>query len=123
MGDFKKTNHKRREGRCFELAGKYVLSLENSDKYLVHGTVCHESRQPMAHAWVENEEGKVYDLIKNEIYWGMDFYNFYNAQKMFVYTQKEAAINMAEYGTYGPWEQSVRDADHARQQPAQWLGN
>jgi len=109
MGDFKKTKHKKRSGRCFELAFSYLLG--NEDKILVHGSVQHISGNQMAHAWIENHEGDVYDLVKNEIYNGDEYYRKFNARKMFSYTVKDAANKFTEHNHSGPWEQSVREID------------
>lgn len=68
----------------------------------------------MAHAWIENEEGEVYDLVLNKTYGLEEFYGKFNARKMFVYTREEAAIKEGKHGWIGPWEQSLRDADQVK---------
>ena len=99
---FKKTKHKKRLGRCFELAGSYVLS--NPDLILVHGTIF-SSAEPLAHAWVENSEMEVYDLVENKTYGPGEYYQKHDAKKIVTYTQKELAAEVVETGTWGPWKE------------------
>ena len=84
------------------------LRKSNPDKILIHGTI-NSQVLPIAHAWVENENGDVYDLVKNEIYNGQEYYEKWQAVKVKSYTQKETAINATQHGSWGPWDEEYRN--------------
>ena len=106
---FKKTRHRKREGRCFELSGEYALS--NDNMILVHGSVRHVSGKQMAHAWIEDGKGNVYDLVKNEIYDTQRFYSIFNAKKIISYSKNELASKAAESCSWGPWNDAVKNIE------------
>jgi hypothetical protein len=106
MTEFKKTRHKNRDGRCFELSLSYLL--DHPEYTLVHGTL-NSDVLPLAHAWIENQNGYVYDLVKNQEFPVQEYYQKYQAKKVVTYSIKEAAVQMSETGTSGPWDDKYKN--------------
>jgi hypothetical protein len=103
MTEFKKTRHKNRAGRCFELSFTYLLG--HPEYTLVHGTL-NSDVLPIAHAWIENQNGFVYDLVQNQEFPVQEYCQKFQAKKVVTYSQKEAAKLMVEAGgTAGPWDE------------------
>jgi hypothetical protein len=106
MSEFIKTKHRKRFGRCFELSGSYLFSYPAHT--LVHGTI-NSQISPVAHAWIESENGFVYDLVDNQEYPIEEYYQKKQAEKFITYSVKEAAKNMVESMSYGPWDENYRN--------------
>jgi hypothetical protein len=101
---FRKTRHRKRIGRCFELSFSYVLAEKNEAYLLVHA-FCSARLIGAGHAWVENKKtGEVYDLVRNEIYPKEDYYKITMPMDINRYTFKEAAKKAVETDHSGPWD-------------------
>ena len=102
-----KTRARKRQGRCYELALKSLLDMEDSGGWwLVHGEVdCYDPASDssrMGHAWLENR-AEVFDPVKNRHFSRDDYYSLGQPTNVRRYTSKEAAHRMAAEQHYGPW--------------------
>lgn len=93
-----------RQGRCYELAGRFVL--DNEDWTLVHGItnppVGPYQDTPYAHAWVE-KGNIVYDPVFNTFYNKDEYYNLYEPSKMKRYNIVKLRANALKYKHWGFW--------------------
>lgn len=98
-----------RLGKCYELAGDYVL--HHPDTILVHGRLTNpfnRSRGHLAeldHAWVEIKGGtKIFDPVQ-DMTWPKDAYEgLFKAKVLHKYTQQELLTQVDIHETWGPWK-------------------
>ena len=98
----------KRNGDCYEAAGKYIMDHRGDDLYLVHGEVTGQG--PIAglkygHAWVEDGE-TVIDVSN-----GRDiqmpkvlYYALGHIERVQRYDVKDAIEHLLKWKVYGPWE-------------------
>lgn len=108
-----------RLGRCYELAGQYIM--ENPSSSLVHGSIQGAGAPRIGHAWVVDADGEVFDGTMGEHFPNVAAYAaFTNAEEVISYTAREAMHLMASQGHFGPWHDSPWGlGDHHDQQFAQ----
>jgi hypothetical protein len=99
---------RKRQGRCYELAGRVMLNEKGSEAFtLVHG-VLDLSRLGLSsaydHAWIELADGRVYDPNLHEYMPKAEYYDRYKPSRCQRYTRLEAAKLMSRH--YGPWTES-----------------
>jgi hypothetical protein len=90
----------RRQHRCYELCGKILL--DNPDWFLVHGTVS-VCGMDVFHAWLEHDEGWVFDAVSNESQSADAYYQHRRAVSLNRYRFQEAAPLLLSNGHWGPW--------------------
>jgi hypothetical protein len=104
---FKKTRHKKRQGRCFELSSIYILEKGSANYTLVHGyRHCSILSYSNHHAWIEDEQTQtVYDLVENEVFTKDEYYQVNKIHHTKRYTPREAAQKIVDAdGGCGPWD-------------------
>jgi len=99
-----------RKGRCFELAGRFVLTQKRG--ILVHGKVTEKKTGTIRHAWVEID-GYVYDPVTGDVLLQDKYYKKMKAKPLAKYTVDEAIEKMASSRHYGPWGEG---------NPGKWVG-
>jgi len=97
----KATGIKRRLGKCYELAGGFVL--DHRDAVLVHGTIQRDPHPPNGHAWVELANGHLLDLVTEYELPRDAFERYFNAKPVARYTYKETCQKAVDTGHWGPW--------------------
>lgn len=97
-----------RLGKCYQQAGYFVM--DHRGATLVHGTVSigqakseDGSGVAIAHAWVELNDGFVYDGVQDRFYEKADYYAKMRAAAEQTYGGQEACEMMLERKTFGPW--------------------
>ncbi len=95
-----------RLGRCYELAGKYVM--RHHDCTLVHGSIQGFGHPRIGHAWVIFPSGAWYDVISDTSLPEDVFKGYFNAQVDATYTFTEMASASVRSGHWGPWDGSVK---------------
>jgi hypothetical protein len=94
-----------REGRCYELAFRYLRSDERYEKGwdLVHGEI--DSADGLTrHAWlIRQDGGMIYDPVLGEEFATAAYRLRFNAAEKRRYTGGEAARCFVKFGHYGPW--------------------
>jgi hypothetical protein len=93
-----------REGRCYELAWKYLIQDERFANWiLVHGQGRGPDGQRIGHAWLEFE-GQSYDATLDQFFdttvYQMKFATGIGRK----FTAREAAIIASQAGHFGPWD-------------------
>ena len=94
----------KRLGLCYQLSGQYVMS--HSGSSLVHGSIQGFGNPRIGHAWVITKAGNIWEPATNAIYSKQLFNGFFNAQENVVYSSTDAMSQMAETGTFGPWDKA-----------------
>jgi hypothetical protein len=91
-----------RLGRCYELAGKYVIDHGGT---LVHGQIQGAGLPPLGHAWVKSPDGKsVWEPTSGHTYTSAAFERLYHGKELATYSKVEAAAQMLETKIFGPWD-------------------
>lgn len=93
-----------REGRCYELALKYIMAEDEGT--LVHGVVWSYVRGEMiGHAWVVSKDGlAVWEPVSDKVFPKAWLYNKFRMREEQTYTPEEAMIMAVKTKNYGPWE-------------------
>jgi hypothetical protein len=97
---------KRRLGKCFQLAGRYIF--DHPDVILIHGTIngshlCNVPDFDNPHAWIEGGD-EVYDLVLDQRLPKDVYYQIMHAKIKKRYTQNEMNKLVLRTGHWGPWE-------------------
>jgi hypothetical protein len=97
---------RKREGRCYELAWRVMCDEPGADHFtLVHGCA---GPNLIGHAWIDLNDGHVYDPVRNEYVLAADYAAFMGgAVTDHRYTRLEAMTVSAAAGHYGPWHATV----------------
>ena len=97
---------RKRDGRCYELALKAMLLEPEADRWtLVHGRVWRGiPGELIDHAWIELDDGRVYDPVKNTYMPGRQYRLMRKVVEVRRYTKQEAMALCAEAKHYGPWQ-------------------
>jgi len=91
-----------RLGRCYELAGKYVMG--HADASLVHGSIQGLGHPRIGHSWAKLTDGKVWEPVTNKEWKSVVFKAFFNPKEEHVYPRDEVIRETIESETWGPWE-------------------
>lgn len=107
----KKSEKNPRIGRCYELAGRYILNTEGTKTRLVHGIILSPFPdvpiQVLPHAWIE-ENGEVYDLVL-DARWPKDaYYNYFKAVSKNIFSREEFREKVLQTGYWNLQEKEVR---------------
>lgn len=102
-----------REGHCYETAADYVFTHEGC--YLIHGKRTHGIKgiAPAGHAWVELEDGRIYDGVEDWVYEKELYFDpsFEGAVEEKRYTRRQAGQLTLYSGKYGgPWSRRQEEA-------------
>jgi hypothetical protein len=98
---------RKRQGRCFELALLVMLRDPDADELvLVHGCV-RMFGLLIAHAWIETEDGKIYDPVDDTIEPAEQYVARTGAIIERRYSQMEAMHPTSKAIHYGPWHESA----------------
>lgn len=96
----KKQLFKQRLGKCYQLAGRYIM--DNKNSILVHGTL-HFQGKTLEHAWIE-ENGTVFDLVLDKHFPNFIYYRLFQAEKLKKYNHKQAMGNILKTKIFGVWK-------------------
>lgn len=100
-----------RQGRCFELAGKFILADESKTSVLVHGTVdAGRSKMPIEHAWIVLEDGRIYEPVEDTFFSAEQFTSTRRPNDETRFSYAEALIGLATVKNWGPWNDAEQDA-------------
>jgi hypothetical protein len=92
-----------RRHRCFELAFKVMMEEPEAERLtLVHG---YRYNKCIDHAWVETDDGRVYDVVEGIYYDSIKTYTGGVAVRR--YSQLEAAQASIKDWTSGPWHKEM----------------
>lgn len=100
---------RKRAHRCFELAARAVISgdPEAVGAKLVHGVI-YAKTGSLAHAWVQLEDGRVYDTTQNRYYQTMrEYERMCGAIIERVYTKAETSSLIFAHKHWGAWHDSA----------------
>jgi hypothetical protein len=105
-----------RHRRCYELAMKVMLNEPGADKFtLVHGYTSlggGDSIPTREHAWIELEDGEIYDVVKDKYFTQDEYVAGLGRIKVVArYTKVEAATKLTESGHTGPWREAIPQID------------
>ena len=94
-----------REGRCYELSYKYLLSDDFRDWQLVHGEG--QPEEPfdgprIGHSWLERKD-EVFDPVRDKTFVKDEYYNRFKVTIFGKWTIEEAAKQAVEARHFGPW--------------------
>ena len=97
-----------RLGRCYELAGKYVMDahMRGEECALVHGSIQGLGFPRIKHAWVELPDGQVHDPVADTTMALDEHRAFYSAEVDCRYTYEDMARNACRSQHWGPWAES-----------------
>ena len=99
-----RVNARKRQGRCYELAGQGILNTTSNDSVLLcHGLVTNLDGTTIDHAWLEVDEGQIYDPVLDKVI-SLRMYSLRVAKVIMRYTKLEAAKLMTKTSHWGPWE-------------------
>lgn len=108
-----------RSGRCYELAGTAMMRglMVHRSVLLVHGTIFNERfsmNGRSGHAWVEFEDGAVWEPILGEVYGPLEWEEWATPrQDEGAYNRDDVLHLLVSSGHYGPWStaeiQRMRD--------------
>jgi hypothetical protein len=96
---------RRREGRCYELAFRYLRSDERYEKGwdLVHGEI-DSGDGPIGHAWLVRQDGEmIYDPVLGEEFATATYWLRFDVAEKRRFSGGEAARCLVKFGHYGPW--------------------
>ena len=109
-----------RAGRCYELAWKHIIHMEEGT--LIHGEVWSPKLGRMiGHAWVETETGYIYEPESGQYFKKDWLYQTHKAKEFQRYTPEQAAIMAARTKNFGPWTEAERKAFLKPSQPSSYL--
>jgi hypothetical protein len=94
--------HKKRLGRCYELAGN--LALHNPETQLIHGSIQGFGAPRIPHAWVVLPDGSIWEPATNKVWEKPIFYGFFNAIVRKRYDQQTFMRMMVRHEHWGPWD-------------------
>lgn len=101
-----------RLGRCYELAGRYVM--ENPTATLVHGSIQGMGNPRLDHAWAETRGGNIYEPITDREWEPKVFDAVFNPKERATYGGHDSLVKMVDTGHFGPWDdkqESLREDD------------
>ncbi len=90
-----------RLGQCYVLSGRYVSSHPGST--LVHGSIEGMGNPRIGHAWVELEDGQIFDPIVNQTFDPYVYNAFFKAIIDNKYTFSDTLKITVSTGHWGPW--------------------
>jgi hypothetical protein len=90
-----------RLGRCYELAGRYVSQVPDTE--LVHGSIQGIGKPRIDHAWALTPSG-VYEPASNAIWPGQVFNSVFHPEIHSVYSRPEVFQRTLDTGNWGPWD-------------------
>lgn len=93
---------KKRLGRCYELAGRFAMN--NEGTALVHGSIEGFGNPRIGHAWVELENGKIWEPATGQEWDGDAFAGFFNPKLDEYYEHEELLKQVLRQKNWGPWE-------------------
>lgn len=96
---------KQRLGRCYELAGQIVL--QNKGVSLIHGSIQGFNCPRMPHAWVEFQNGAIWEPSTNRIWTESAFAGFFNPRITEKYAHHSALEHFIRHENYGAWPQEL----------------
>jgi len=104
------TTFKQRVGQCYRLAGSYVIDHGGT---LVHGTI-NGRKWGLAdldnpHAWVELEDGMIFDAVLGSMFDADSYYVVFQATPLKRYTSDRVRELTLETEHWGPWKEEVQD--------------
>jgi hypothetical protein len=95
---------RKRSGRCYELAFRVMHEEPGAERFvLVHGVV----RERFGHAWIELDDGTVYDPVVDLHLPADEYTTRAHAVAERRYTRAEALENMLKNNKYGPWHDTA----------------
>ena len=95
---------RKRDGRWYELTLTAMLLEPDADRWtLVHGRVWRGLPELIDNAWIELDDGRVYDPVKNVYMPGGQYRSMRRAVGVRRYTKQQAMDLCARTGHYGPW--------------------
>ena len=104
---------KKRQGRCYELAGQWMLGhgkRDDTETKLVHGVV-HSCITGVAnpdvnHAWIVQGD-KVWEPTR-DLWWDKySFYETFRAEDWATYTHQEMCKIIHDTEHWGPWDETA----------------
>lgn len=97
-----KTRARKRQGRCYELAHKTLMKMDNPGSWrLIHGVVEYNKGHVIDHAWL-SDGNEVFDAVLNRFF-PINEYCDGRVEVHASYSQKEAAVACLEHDSYGRW--------------------
>ncbi len=110
MSERPQTRARKRQGRCYTLAWKSLVKMEDvGDWRLAHGEVNmieNDDSFRAGHAWLESET-EVFDPVINKIFDRAVYYRSRRPTKLDRFSPKEGANMILEQNSYGPWRDDV----------------
>ena len=101
--DFPSTRHRKREGRCYEIAGVALFKLPADTEWtLVHGVVDGPDGVRLGHAWLIHH-GLIWDPVTAETYPAHQYLAAGNAEIRATYSQAEMCAEVSRDHSWGPW--------------------
>jgi hypothetical protein len=85
--------------------------MKNPEYLLVHGIITDNkfgTNKSLDHAWVE-KDGEVYDPVTDIRMPKEVYYNLYSAEAVAIYTFEEMIEIALKEGTYGVWDQKLKE--------------
>lgn len=95
------TLDRERLGRCYELAGRYVLEHPDADA-LVHGSIEGMGQPRIGHAWVE-VVGGVWEPVTASVWSWTAFMAVFDPRMNDRWSNAAARDRMLRAGHFGPW--------------------
>lgn len=92
----------KRLGRCYELAGR--LASHNEDAVLVHGSIQGFGNPRIDHAWVELENGNVWEPASNQEWDRRVFNEMFNPRVNKKFDYESVLKANLQYSHWGPWD-------------------
>lgn len=91
-----------RLGDCYMNAGSVLLDEDTST--LVHGIIRNKKHGDVAHAWVELDDGYIYEPTTDAVYHPEDFASIHRPIPLARYEGEQARVTMVTYSHWGPWD-------------------
>ena len=96
----------RRECRCYELAWKHILDVDEfADWLLIHGEVTGPDGSRIGHAWLENYD-RVFDPVLSEFFSTALYRIRFGPTYLQEYDRKQAVAMVLRTNHAGPWDES-----------------
>lgn len=89
-------------GRCYELNARKV-AFEGMEGDLVQGSIQGFGNPRIGHAWVELDDGRVYDAVLDRYFTQEAWVAFASPVEDARFSRTEAMIQAAKTGHWGPW--------------------
>jgi hypothetical protein len=90
-----------RLGDCYLNAGQIIM---DDDATLIHGVITSDQYGDVAHAWVELDDGYIYEPSTDAVYHPEDFEKIHAPVELKRYEGEEARIEMISNEHWGPWD-------------------